>query len=47
VGFVTRMQEWPKEIRLIHGEDQAKQRLAELLRERYEKAGRQGRVVIP
>ncbi|WP_444816158.1 MBL fold metallo-hydrolase RNA specificity domain-containing protein, partial [Stutzerimonas frequens] len=47
VGFVTRMQQWPKEIRLIHGEDQAKQRLAEVLRARYEKAGRQGRVVIP
>lgn len=47
VGFVTRMQEWPKEIRLIHGEEQAKQRLAEVLRARYEKAGRQGQVVIP
>lgn len=47
VGFVTRMQQWPSEVRLIHGEDQAKQRLAEVLRERYEQASRQGRVVIP
>lgn len=47
MGFVTRMQQWPSEVRLIHGEDQAKQRLAEVLRERYEQASRQGRVVIP
>ncbi|HAG19741.1 MAG TPA: MBL fold hydrolase, partial [Pseudomonas sp.] len=47
VGFVTRMQHWPSEVRLIHGEDQAKQRLAKVLRERYEQASRQGRVVIP
>ena len=47
VGFVTRMKEWPDEIRLIHGEDQAKQRLAEILRARFEEAGKKGRVVIP
>lgn len=42
VGFVTRMKEWPDEIRLIHGEDQAKQRLAEILRARFEEAGKKG-----
>ncbi|MGM3387979.1 MBL fold metallo-hydrolase [Stutzerimonas stutzeri] len=47
VGFVTRMKEWPTEIRLIHGEDQAKQRLAELLKSRYRDAGKQGRVTVP
>ncbi|MDO7899372.1 MBL fold metallo-hydrolase [Pseudomonas citrulli] len=47
VGFVTRMKTWPGEIRLIHGEDQAKQRLAEVLRARYEEAGKQGRISIP
>ena len=47
VGFVTRMKEWPTEIRLIHGEDQAKQRLAEILREKYREAGKDGTVSIP
>ncbi|GAB6387790.1 MBL fold metallo-hydrolase RNA specificity domain-containing protein [Stutzerimonas marianensis] len=47
VGFVTRMKEWPTEIRLIHGEDQAKQRLAELLKSRYRDVGKQGRITVP
>ena len=47
VGFVTRMKEWPTEIRLIHGEDPAKQRLAEILRERYRVAGKGGEITIP
>ena len=47
VGFVTRMKEWPVEIRLIHGEDQAKHRLAEVLEARYREAGKSGRVTIP
>jgi len=47
VDFVTRMRNWPNEIRLIHGEDQAKQCLAELLRQRYNDAGMPGNVVIP
>ena len=47
VGFVTRMTEWPKEIRLIHGEDQAKQRLADVLRARYREAGKNGEIAIP
>ncbi|MBA1204534.1 MBL fold metallo-hydrolase [Pseudomonas capeferrum] len=47
VGFVTRMREWPKEIRLIHGEDEAKRCLAEVLEANYREAGREGRVVIP
>ncbi|WP_313305779.1 MBL fold metallo-hydrolase [Stutzerimonas balearica] len=47
VGFVTRMKQWPGEIRLIHGEPQAKQRLAELLRARYREVGQPGEVTIP
>ena len=47
VGFVTRMKQWPTEIRLIHGEQQAKQRLAEVLEERLREAGKKGLVTIP
>lgn len=47
VGFVTRMQKWPSEIRLIHGESQAKRCLAEVLQARYHEAGKHGRVTIP
>jgi metallo-beta-lactamase family protein len=47
VGFVTRMTEWPNEIRLIHGEDQAKRCLAEVLEARYRDVGKQGNVTIP
>jgi metallo-beta-lactamase family protein len=47
VGFVTRMTEWPNEIRLIHGEDQAKRCLAEVLETRYRDVGKQGNVTIP
>lgn len=47
VGFVTRMKQWPGEIRLIHGEHQAKQRLAELLRARYREVGQPGEITIP
>ncbi|MOA42446.1 Ribonuclease [compost metagenome] len=35
VNFVTRMRHWPSEIRLVHGEDGAKQQLARVLQERY------------
>jgi len=47
VGFVTRMKQWPQEIRLIHGEEPAKQRLAEVLESRYREAGKAGRITIP
>ena len=47
VGFVTRMKQWPKHIRLIHGEDPAKQQLAEVLRARYRDAGKDGDISIP
>ena len=47
VGFVTRMKEWPQEIRLIHGEEAAKRQLADVLEARYREAGKVGRVNIP
>nr|WP_067287475.1 MBL fold metallo-hydrolase [Marinobacterium profundum] len=39
LNFVTRMQQWPSRIRLIHGEAHAKQALAEKLRALYEERG--------
>ncbi len=41
------MAQWPTEIRLIHGEPQAKQCLADLLHRHYREAGRQARIEIP
>lgn len=38
VDFVTGMREWPEEIRLVHGEPQAKQGLAAQLRKQYERS---------
>lgn len=39
--FVTGMQQWPIEIRLVHGERKAKQALAQALNQAYVKAGAQ------
>lgn len=39
LGFATRMRHWPREIRLVHGEAQARQHLAEALRARYAQRG--------
>lgn len=46
VDFVTGMDEWPAEIRLVHGEAGAKKALAEVLRRKYSLAKRVGGVVI-
>ncbi len=35
VDFVTGMQQWPTEIRVVHGEQEAKQALADVLRVQY------------
>jgi len=40
VGFVTGMQQWPTEIRVVHGEQKAKQALAAQLRKQYEQLKR-------
>ena len=47
LDFVTGMQQWPSEIRLVHGEGQAKARLAQAIDARYRQAGKQVAVVIP
>lgn len=46
VGFVTGMQEWPSDIRLVHGEAKAKKALAEVLRRKYGLAKRSGNVMV-
>lgn len=45
VKFAAEMQQWPTEIRIVHGERQAKQSLASLLRRLY--AGRSVRIQLP
>jgi len=40
VDFVTGMQQWPTEIRVVHGEQKAKQALAAQLRKQYEQLKR-------
>lgn len=35
INFITRMREWPSQIRLVHGEAEAKRQLADALRQRY------------
>ena len=40
IDFVFRMREWPAEVRLVHGEAQAKRSVAQELNRRYERAGR-------
>lgn len=47
IAFVTGMNTWPKEIRLIHGEDRAKQELSNRLRNAYADNQREVRVVVP
>ncbi len=39
VGFVTTMEQWPREIRLVHGEEGAKVALRQAPLSRYAEAG--------
>ena len=47
VDFIARMRHWPEEVRLVHGEETAKQALTELLQQKAAKQQRQLEVVIP
>jgi metallo-beta-lactamase family protein len=47
VNFVTRMREWPSEVRLVHGDNPARQALAQVLRERYTDQDRQVTIILP
>lgn len=39
VEFVTGMREWPRDIRVVHGEDRARQALMKVLQQHYDTAG--------
>lgn len=48
VSFVTGMRHWPGEVRLVHGDDGAKEALATALRSSAEKSKQKGlRILIP
>lgn len=47
VDFVTRMSQWPAEIRLVHGEARAKKVLGQVLQRKYSLARRQLKLLIP
>jgi metallo-beta-lactamase family protein len=45
--FVTGMNEWPREIRLVHGDAQAKKVLGQILQRKYSLARRELNLMIP
>lgn len=47
VSFITRMRHWPEEVRLVHGERNAKEALASALRLRADERKHSMRVIIP
>ncbi|WP_304641752.1 MBL fold metallo-hydrolase RNA specificity domain-containing protein, partial [Pseudomonas sp.] len=47
VNFVTRMRHWPEQVRLVHGEENAKKALARALQARAKVVGKSLEVVIP
>jgi len=47
VSFVTRMTHWPSEIRIVHGELEAKQQFAMILQQRYDATDKTLKNVIP
>lgn len=47
VRFVTRMRRWPAEIRLVHGDEDAKAALQQRLAARYRERGLDARIWIP
>ena len=47
VNFVTRMREWPSEVRIVHGESSAKHELGERLKALYKQAQRNLELSIP
>lgn len=46
VGFVTGMEQWPGEIRLVHGDMPAKCALANAIRERYLSQALNGNIIL-
>lgn len=47
VSFVTRMTHWPSEVRVVHGEPDAKAQLAECLRKYYQAQDQFVSIVVP
>ena len=47
VRFVTRMTHWPSEVRIVHGELEAKQQFAMVLQQRYDATDKTLKIVIP
>ena len=47
LGFITGMRHWPQEVRLVHGDDEAKATLRRLLEEQAKKAGKTIAVLVP
>lgn len=47
VNFVTRMREWPSEVRIVHGEPGAKKQLSNALHACYQHKGQPVETVIP
>lgn len=47
LNFIKRMRRWPREIRLVHGDDHARRALKEELEAMARKAGRPVRVTLP
>ncbi|MFN2411321.1 MAG: MBL fold metallo-hydrolase RNA specificity domain-containing protein, partial [Halomonas sp.] len=47
LNFIKRMRRWPREVRLVHGDDHARQALKASIEAMAQKAGRQLDVVVP
>lgn len=47
VSFVTRMTHWPSEVRVVHGELEAKQQFTMVLQQRYDATDKTLKIVIP
>ncbi len=47
VSFVTRMAHWPSEVRVVHGEIEARQQFTTVLQQRYDATGKALKIVIP
>ncbi|MGM0543983.1 MAG: MBL fold metallo-hydrolase RNA specificity domain-containing protein [Pseudomonadota bacterium] len=47
LNFIKRMRRWPREVRLVHGDDHARRALKDAIEAMADKAGRQVNVVLP
>jgi metallo-beta-lactamase family protein len=47
IKFITGMRKWPSEIRIVHGDDQAKSRLALVVRKSYGEEAQVLNIIIP